>query len=117
IPKAGKTSLSSMCYAAPERIDEKTVSPASDIFSMGVIFYEMLTAKHPSSGPPGVFEPTICTPLSVYEVRPEVSTSLSQVVDKAMALRPEDRFATVEDVQEALAAVELETPDSGREKE
>jgi len=46
----------------------------------------------------------------VHEIPREIFASLSQVVNKATALRPEDRFRSVKDVQEALSAVELEIP-------
>ncbi len=112
-------------YMAPEahyggRIDERT-----DIFSLGAVFYEMLTARHPFAGDPG--SPMLdrimnSAPVPVHERNPEVPVALSSVVAKMLARDPAQRYASCRDVSAALATArsgisplaEPGTPATGR---
>ena len=92
-------------YMAPEahyggHIDERT-----DIFSLGAVFYEMLTARHPFAGGPGAFmldRIMNSAPVPVNEVNVEVPAALSSVVTKMLARDPAQRYASCRDVSAAL---------------
>ncbi len=94
-------------YMAPEahyggHIDERT-----DIFSLGAVFYEMLTARHPFAGDSGA--PTLDrimnnAPVPVNEWNTEVPAALSSVVAKMLARDPAQRYASCRDVSAALTA-------------
>ncbi len=100
-------------YMAPEahyggRIDERT-----DIFSLGAVFYEMLTARHPFAG--GAYESLLdqimnSVPAPANQVNPAVPLALSLVVDKMLARDPAQRYASCEEVAGALAAARAEAP-------
>jgi tetratricopeptide (TPR) repeat protein/TolB-like protein len=92
-------------YMAPEahyggRVDERT-----DLFSLGTVFYEMLTAQHPFTG--GSYEVVVdkimkTPPRPASELNPAVSPQLSGVVAKMLARDPDQRFASCADVAAAL---------------
>ncbi len=87
-------SLGKIQYSAPEqRIDAKNVDHRADIYSLGVMFYEMLSGELPTDG----------TPLSqrVAGLPPEVDA----FVDRCMAEDPEDRFASAAEVRKALKLI------------
>jgi serine/threonine protein kinase len=97
---AGTTS-----YTAPEQLQGKP-RPASDQYSLGVIVYEWITGKRPFSGSP--FEIAMqhlwAVPPPLREQVPDLSPSIEETVLRALAKDPEDRFASVQDFAEALAA-------------
>jgi serine/threonine protein kinase len=87
--------MGTYAYMAPEqRVDTSAVDARADVFAMGAILYEVLTGHAPAGSFP---------PPSV--MRPEVPKGTDEVVLKALALRPEDRFATARAMNEAIAKV------------
>lgn len=95
-------------YLSPEQAQGGDVTGASDCYSVGIVLYEMLTGRVPFDGErpvtvamKQVHEPPV--PPSVFE--PSVPPALEQVVLKAMAKRPADRFASAEDFSAALMSV------------
>jgi serine/threonine-protein kinase len=94
-------------YMAPEthyggRIDERT-----DIFSLGAVFYEMLTARHPFAGDAtGSILDHIMNrvPAPASELNPVVPAALSSVVAKMLARDPAQRYASCDELAAALTA-------------
>lgn len=87
-------SLGKIQYCAPEqRIDAKNVDHRADIYSLGVMFYEMLSGKLPTDG----------TPLTqrVPALPPEVDA----FVARCMAENPEDRFGSAAQLGRALKLI------------
>ena len=95
IDRAG-TFAGTPAYMAPEVLMEVAPDGRADIFSLGVVFYEVLTGKHPFQA--GSFLATCDRirkekPAPVRSLNPNVPVGLQEIVDKMLAKRPERRYA------------------------
>jgi len=90
--------MGSPAYASPEQISGNSTSTLSDIYSLGVILYEMIVGEHPF---PQLAELTHTELLklrtesrlpSLMLARPELSPGIDEVIQKATALHPTDRY-------------------------
>ncbi|HYM12455.1 MAG TPA: protein kinase [Bryobacterales bacterium] len=94
-----------LLYMAPEQIELKPPSALSDLFSLGVVFYETFTRRRPFERPStGEIAQAILhqSPPPVSEINPAVSQSISRVIHKAMAKQPWHRFASAREFAETL---------------
>ncbi|HMF39110.1 MAG TPA: serine/threonine-protein kinase [Polyangia bacterium] len=93
-------------YAAPERIRRDGEDCRSDVYSAGVILYECLAGKRPFDGTDSeVIAGSLASHACDPRVRaPGVPARLAEVVIKATAQNPAERFATAGDMRTALAA-------------
>lgn len=92
-------------YMSPEQASGGTVDQRSDLFSAGVVFYQLLTGRHPFRQPSelatieavrrGVFEPP-------SYVNPDVPYALDLIVEQALKVDPEERYQTASAFKEAL---------------
>ncbi len=92
-------------YMAPEQIEMKPASPLSDIFSLGVVFYETLTRRRPFDFPTEQETAQAILhhiPPAASELNPAVSQLVSRVIHKAMAKQPWNRFSTAKEFAETL---------------
>jgi serine/threonine-protein kinase len=92
------TVLGTSDYIAPEQAQGKRVDAQTDVYSLGVVLYEMLTSDVPFEGENfvAVAMQHISQPVPhVRAVRPDVSPRLDAAVERAMAKDPEDRFPTM----------------------
>jgi len=92
-------------YMSPEQAQLKEITPASDIFSLGVVLYETLTLRKPFAR--ATVEETvqaICKfiPPPVSEINPAVNDLVSKVVHKCLAKQPIHRFASASELSETL---------------
>ena len=89
-------------YMSPEQGEGQAADIRTDIYSAGVIFYELLTRKKPFSA----VEPATMIYKHVYEAVPALPSKVSkfqQVVGKMMAKKPHDRYQTANEALAALA--------------
>ncbi len=89
------TAIGSFAYMAPERFQDAPVSPASDIYSLGCVLYECLAGRPPF--PRGSVSALIQahlsdTPESLRLIRDDVPPALDEVIARAMAKDPRNRF-------------------------
>lgn len=77
-------------YMAPEQLQDGTVSARTDIYAIGLILGEMLTGRRPSAG---------------ASLKETVQGALASLVDQMLAVRPDDRPETVEEIMAALQAL------------
>lgn len=90
-------------YMSPEQVKTTPVSTRSDLFSAGVVMYEMLTGIKPFAAPElsGILYNVVnLVPEPVANVNPDVPEPLSRLVQRLLAKTPEERYATA---SEALA--------------
>jgi serine/threonine-protein kinase len=106
-------------YAAPEQARGDRVDKRADIFSLGVLLYEMLTGTWPFRGKTTIdvrhavlHDP----PRPISELRSSpVPPRLNQIIDRALAKEPKDRFQNMEDFRNELRQVlqEVDSASSG----
>ncbi len=92
-------------YIAPEQAQGGTADPRTDIYSLGVIMYEMLTGRPPYVGPDPVsilLQHVQGKPKPPRQVQPGLAPALEAIVLKAMALQPADRHGSMEELGQAL---------------
>jgi serine/threonine-protein kinase len=97
--------LGSPSYMAPEQLDARPVTAQSDLFSLGVTLFQLLTGMLPfrSDSIPGLMQKISAEPhppLSV--VRPDLPAALSAVIDHALEKDPDMRFRTGAEMAQAL---------------
>jgi serine/threonine-protein kinase len=100
-------------YSAPEQVRGESASPSSDIYSMGVVLFEMLTGERPYSGdtPIAVAMARLSEdPPHPKEVRPAIPAALDAVVMRALAREPGDRFASAAEMRMALDQAAADAP-------
>ncbi|HEX2268330.1 MAG TPA: protein kinase, partial [Pyrinomonadaceae bacterium] len=103
-------------YAAPEQARGDRVDKRADIFSLGVLLYEMLTGTWPFRGKTTIdvrhavlHDP----PRPIHELRSSpIPPRLQQILDRALAKEPKDRFQTMDDFRKELRQV-LQEVDTG----
>jgi serine/threonine protein kinase len=86
-------------YAPPEQYGQGT-TPLSDVYALGATLYAVLTGKIPEDGLARAMGTTQLTPLRKHN--PQISERTAQVIEKAMEVRPEDRFQSAEEFRLAL---------------
>ncbi|HUQ14800.1 MAG TPA: protein kinase [Gemmatimonadales bacterium] len=99
-------SIGTPAYMSPEQAAaDKGVDSRTDIYSLGIVLYEMLAGEPPFSAPTAqamIARRLIDTPRPLQEVRETVPDGVSQAVARALAKAPADRFGTAAEFARAL---------------
>ena len=107
--------MGSVHYISPEQVQGQPATDKSDIYSCGVVFYEMLTGRVPYQGE---------TPISIAmqhvqgelilpnQANPQVPASISYVVTRAMRRNPETRYGSAAEMAEAVRSAYQSVLDS-----
>ncbi|MGB6647460.1 MAG: serine/threonine-protein kinase, partial [Bacteroidota bacterium] len=107
ITKTGST-LGTIAYMSPEQAHGEEVSFATDVWSLGVLLYEMLAGERPFKGdqPSTVYYQILQeTPKPLRAVRPEIPQAFQDLVSKAIEKNPAARFSSAGGMLDALQAL------------
>jgi serine/threonine-protein kinase len=97
--------LGSVHYFSPEQARGETTTPASDIYSLGIVLFELLTGHRPWTGDSAAAIATARLTGAVpspSSIRAGIPPILEAITRKAMALDPEQRFASADEMADAL---------------
>lgn len=108
------TIVGTLTYMAPERIERGQTDEKTDIYSFGVLLYEMLTGDVPFSAPTpaAIFIQQLQeVPRSLRTIRAEIPASLEEVVMQALEKEPQKRQVTIGTIAQTLRKIESSLED------
>jgi serine/threonine protein kinase/dienelactone hydrolase len=113
------TTLGTLAYMSPEQLRGETVDARSDIFSFGVVLYEMLAAVHPFRKKTGMDTASAIltsSPPALDQLRPDVSPDLKRIVTQALEKDPESRYSSAQELHRDLRKYQqsLQVPETRR---
>ncbi len=100
--------LGTVAYMSPEQAQGLTVDARSDLFSFGILLYEMATGRHPFPGENSVSILSAIlrdTPPPVSRMVPSAPASVDRIIRKCLAKDPADRYASATDLRHDLRAL------------
>ncbi len=106
------TRMGTVAYMSPEQIVEaKSVGPASDIYSLGVVLYKLLTRKLPFTGDPHyvIYQHMDSIPPLMREYRDDIPPMVENVVMRSLSKKPEERWETCAEMAKAIRGALLES--------
>jgi eukaryotic-like serine/threonine-protein kinase len=97
------TILGSAAYMSPEQVEGKLVDGRSDIFSFGVVLYELISGRRPFNGETAIFT---MAAILCEEPRPlDAPEQLSQIVMRCLRKTPADRWQAIRELKAALRRI------------
>ncbi len=111
--------LGTVTYMSPEQAEGKPVDPRSDVFSLGVLLYEMATGQKPFGGDSNLSTLTAIlrdTPREIGELNPSLPPQLGRIVQRCLAKEPSRRYQTALDVRNELESLRQDTDASDAQR-
>jgi len=118
LTREGST-VGTLAYMSPEQLRGESVDPRSDVFSFGVVLYEMLAGTHPFRKKTGMDTASaILTtlPQPLDHLRPDIPSCLQRIVTRALEKDPKSRYSSAHEIQGDLRKCQesLLIPETGR---
>ena len=103
-------------YMSPEQAEGRRIDHRSDLFSLGILLYEMATGVRPFTGDTA-FAVLLAiardAPKPITQVRPGASRDLERIIDRCLEKDPERRFQSATELRERLGSLAAPLPSSG----
>jgi serine/threonine protein kinase/dipeptidyl aminopeptidase/acylaminoacyl peptidase len=111
--------MGTVAYMSPEQAQGKPVDPRSDVFSLGVLLFEMATGEKPFKGDTNMSVLSAIikdTPSSVTDLRADLPRDVGRILRRCLAKDPEERYQTAKDLRNDLRSLkeDLDTGVLGR---
>jgi tRNA A-37 threonylcarbamoyl transferase component Bud32/HAMP domain-containing protein len=106
-------------YMSPEQVQGEKADARSDLFSAGVVLYQLLTSTLPFEGDTLItvaYKITKTEPTPLDKLRPDLPLSLRRIVDRSLRKQPEKRFQSGGELAQALIGVARELAETGGAK-
>ena len=100
--------LGTMPYMSPEQIQGKKLDHRSDIFSFGIILYEMITGRRPFSGETSaelISSILRDTPEPIAKTKSNIPFDLESIIEQCLQKNPADRYDSAQDVYNAMQSL------------
>jgi len=100
--------LGTLAYMSPEQAEGRAVDHRSDVFSLGVLLYEMATGRHPFKRDNNVSTLSAiltATPVPVVTINDSLPVELGAVITRCLARSPEDRYPSAAELRQDLATL------------
>ena len=105
--------IGTLAYMSPEQISGARLSFAADIYSLGVTLFQALTGRLPFRGPDFVGQHLGEAAPPPSSIRPDLHPSWDPIVLRALEKSPSERFASLEELRNALVAIPVEPLPAG----
>lgn len=93
-------------YMAPEQVRARAIDYRTDIYSLGILMYEMFVGRPPYKGEDHLatlFQHVEGKAIPANKANPKVSDELSHIIMKTMSVKPEDRYQKAEELSDAIS--------------
>jgi serine/threonine-protein kinase len=100
--------LGTPTYMAPEQVRNRTIDVRTDVYSLGIIMYEMFTGRPPyaADDPMSIlFQHIEGKPTPPREIQPDLSPAIEGMILKAMEVEPAKRFQTMDELRKGIVAL------------
>ena len=101
-------------YLAPEQLEGQLVDERADVYSLGLVMYEMVAGRSPFGADTELATAVArltAPPPRVQAVRPDLAPGLAHVIDRALERNPDDRWPNAATMRDALAPFRVAAPD------
>jgi Tol biopolymer transport system component len=107
--------LGTAAYMSPEQAEGRSIDSRSDLFSLGIVLFEMVTGQRPFTGDTNMSILSAILkdpPRPISSIRPDVPRELARIIKRALQKDPELRYQTAKDLRNDLQLLKAES-DSG----
>ncbi|NKB86772.1 MAG: protein kinase [Acidobacteria bacterium] len=100
--------IGTVSYMSPEQAEGRVLDHRSDIFSLGILMYEMITGQRPFAGDTNLSILSSILkddPSSVSDVRDSIPIPIARLIQRALAKQPDQRYQSAADLRQDLAVI------------